>query len=588
MSHKSIADLFNRARASRERGDYAGAMALLRTILDREPANAQALNNLGLLYHEKGDVEQAEAVFRQALNAKPDLFEAHAGLGAVREQQGDLSGAKDCYCEALRLRPDAADIHFRLGVIMREWDRLDRAAACFRNALRFNPGHVMSLVNLGEALQAGGQIGESEDVLQKAMALDPASSSAHSNLLISMNYDPACSPQEVFDAHCRWGRALAGRVQRPAPFANIAHPERRLKIGYVSADFCKHPAASFIEPVLEHRDPSSFELFCYSQGKVKDEKTENLKRYADKWQDIRDSDDDNVDAGIRRDAIDILVDCTGHMADNRLPLFARKCAPVQVSWIGYPNTTGLPTVDYRFTDAVLDPPEETALFTETLVRLERGFCCYKPPDNAAPVSLPPAKANGFVTFGSLHNPARLNKEVIGLWSAVLRAIPASRLVIFRTTLDHEIIGRLSEGFTAEGIDVRRIDFLRDVPAAGHLAVYHQVDIALDTFPWSGHTTACEALWMGVPVVTLRGNRHAGRMVASVLAGIGLANCIAENKAEFVSIVQKMATDIASLSQVRTGLRERMKSSQLCDGMTFTREVEKKYREIWRKWCREKT
>jgi protein O-GlcNAc transferase len=584
MSPKSIADLFNRAHDCRSRGDYAKAIPNLLEIIRREPANAQAHNNLGLLYYENGDAARAGKCFAKALTLKSDLFEANFGLGMVREEAGDLSGAKESYCEALRLRPDAADAHFRLGTIMREWDLLDRAAACFRNSLRFRPGHVLSLINLGETLQAAGKIDESEVLFRKAIAIEPNNSIAWSNLFISMNYDLGFTPQKIFDAHCKWGSAVTGRLPLHARFTNNADPERRLRIGYVSSDFCRHPAASFLEPVLRFRDCGRFELFCYSQGAVKDEKTEKFRGYADQWREIRTVDDGEAERTIRADAVDILVDCTGHMAHNRLLLFARKCAPVQVSWIGYPNTTGLAAVDYRFTDAIVDPPGGPRLFTEELVRLKNGFCCFTPSESAPAIASLPAQANGFVTFGSLHNPARLNGEVVALWAAVLKVIPLSRLLIFRTTLDEEIIVRLTGEFGAEGIDSKRIDFLRVVPAEGHAALYHRVDIALDTFPWSGHTTACEALWMGVPVVTLRGDRHAGRMVASVLSTIGLGDCIASDKKEYVAICQKMAGNLNGLGDLRKGLRERMKASPLCDGESFARIVENEYRIMWKKWC----
>jgi protein O-GlcNAc transferase len=580
----SINQLLTQARQCRERGDADGAVAVLHSIVEREPENAGALNNLGLLHSEKGDFEQAAAAFRQALAIQPDLFEAHAGLGIVLQRQGNLDAAKTSYCEALRIRPDAADVHFRLGTIMRAWDRLARAAACFRNALRFAPGNVRALCNLGEALQAAGEIEESEKYFQKAIDAAPQDNSAWSNLFISMNYNPLHSPQEIFDVHCRWGASVAKKYPGQSFSDHNKDPERILRIGYVSADFCRHPAASFLEPLFKNRNRSGFEMFCYSQGKIHDDKTDEFKRNADRWIDIREMDDDAVEAAVRRDAIDILVDCTGHMADNRLPLFARRCAPIQISWIGYPNTTGLATMDYRFTDAVADPPGEKKLFTEELVRLDGCFCCYSSPPATPPVASLPASANGFVTFGSLHSIARLNSAVVALWAAVLKSVPASRLLIFRTTLNQEIIGRLTENFRAGGIGPERVDFLHEVPSEGHLALYNKIDILLDTFPWSGHTTACEALWMGVPVITLRGNRHAGRMVASVLTCLGVSEFIAENENEFVSIAELTASNIKDLSRLRTGLREKMRPSKLCDGLTFAREVEKRYREMWRTWC----
>ena len=470
---------------------------------------------------------------------------------------------------------------------MRAWDRLDHAAECFRNTLRFKPDHILALIDLGEALLAAGRYAESEQYCRKAISLAPGSDSAYSNLLVAMNYNPEHRPRTIFEEHRRWGDLVRRRLRRPPsplPLSGNADPERRLRIGYVSSDFCRHPAAAFLEPLLRYRSREGFELFCYSQGKVRDEKTAEFERLADSWREIRGSNDDRVEEMIRTDAIDLLVDCTGHMADNRLPLFGRRIAPVQVSWIGYPNTTGLETVDFRFTDAIADPPGEVPFFTEKPVRLPAGFCCFTPPETAIPVMPLPALSKGIITFGSLHTPARLNPEVIALWSRVLITVPESRLLIFRSTVNEEIRARLTAGFAANGVPAARLAFDNILPAKGHLAVYHGVDIALDTFPWSGHTTACEALWMGVPVITLQGERHAGRMTASVLHRLGLDRLVARTADEFVVIAEREAAGLAALVTLRAGLRERMRSSPLCDGAAFVAAVERAYRECWREKC----
>ena len=581
---ESVRSLFEKARACRARGDREGAFLCLREIVSSEPSNAEALNNLGLLYYESGDVAEAERCFAQALELKPTLVEAYLGLSGIMESRGDLNAAKNLLCDALRRQPDCAVAHFRLGRIMREWDQLDLAVTCFGNALRFNPDDALALNNLAETQQAAGEIDASESNFRKVLSLDPDSNLAQSNLFISMNYNPVHTPKEIFDAHCRWGERLVSRAPEDRVFVNVVDPERKLRLGYLSADFCNHPAASFLEPIFEHHDREWFSIICYSQGKICDEKTQTFRRLADDWREINGLTDDDAAELIRRDAIDILIDCTGHMSDNRLPLFARKNAPIQVSWIGYPNTTGLPSVDYRFADNHTDPPGERPLFSEKLVRLENGFCCFAPPHNAPPVAPLPAKEKDAITFGSLHNVARLNDEVIRLWSMVLKTVPSSRLLIFRTTLNAGIIGRLSQIFAAQGIDVARIDFAKTLPPGGHLAVYDKIDIALDTFPWSGHTTACHALWMGVPVLTLKGNRHAGRMVASVLAYAGMSEFGAASPEEYVGLATRLASDLPGLAALRAGLRERVRTSKLCDGATFTHVVEREYRAMWRSWC----
>ena len=616
MKTVSIDDLLRKSAEAYARGDRKSAEASLEEVVRREPGNAGALNNLGLLCFEsgkaakaivwyeraleidpacgetwcnladalasRGEADRAVHGYRKALAVKPDLYEANIGLGALLESAGDLEPARDCYIAALRANPRSAAAHFRLGVIMRQWDRPVEAAACFRNVLRFDHANPAAHLNLGEALQASGRLEESEACFNDALALAPGNNLACSNLLLGMNYNPAYTPEAIFKEHRRWGERFGSLPAAPAePFAG-AGPERRLRIGYVSSDFCRHPAGRFIMPLLRFRNRDRFEVFCYSQGKVHDELTDAFKALADGWREIRAHSDDEVAAMIRQDRIDLLIDCTGHMADNRLPLFARRCAPVQASWIGYPNTTGLRTMDYRFTDAVCDPPGVSALFTEELIRLPGGFCCFLPADRTPAVSPLPGLKNGRITFGSLHTPVRLNSMVVALWSRVLQNVPGSRLLMFRTTLEDEIIARLTGMFGANGIGSDRLEFQRTLPSHGYLAVYNRIDIALDTLPWSGHTTACEALWMGVPVITLRGNRHAGRMTASVLTRVGMEEWIAPSAEEYVAIARQKAADLPMLAEFRGVLREKMRKSSLCDGAGFVKEVEKAYRECYKK------
>lgn len=615
-----VENLLKQAKASRAAGEAMKAVALAREAVKLAPASYPALSNLGLLLFETGNIEESiqccrEAIasepgraeahvllgmalrskgdsdgaalsFTRALELRADLFEAAAGLGAVRHAAGRLAEAKELYCAALRLRPDNAATHFRLGNILREWKALGEAETCFRNTLKFEPGHANALLNLGEVLQVSGMIEASEEVLRRAVALDPGNDLARSNLFISMNYSPARSPQEIFDAHRAWGAEIFGRTRQAGggSFANDRNPARQIRIGYLSSDFCAHPAAAFLEPVLENHDSTRFAVYCYSQGNHADETTLRLRKHASGWRETRELDDDKAERLIRGDAIDILVDCTGHMADNRLPLFGRQCAPVQVSWIGYPCTTGLPTIGYRFTDDITGPPEEQGFFVEKLVRLKSSFCVYKPPAAAPAVSRLPALAGGVITFGSLHNLARLNEKVIALWAGAMSRIAGSRLLIARDTLNESIISRLRSACTSRGIEAGRLEFVRTIPEAGHLCLYDRIDIALDTVPWSGHTTACEALWMGVPVVTLRGDRYAGRMVASILTGLGLEKCVAASEGRFAAVAASLAGDLRSLAALRSSLRERMRLSPLCDGPGFTRLVEQEYRTMWETWC----
>jgi protein O-GlcNAc transferase len=619
MDRESTKELFIKAQSFRTSGDNDKALVVLREIVRRDPLNAEAYSNIGLLLYEMQEFDKAIDSYRESINVNPDLPEVYCnlgtallsknafseaqqafknalslkkgflvamvGLGSVQQVLGDLEGARQYFVEALRIKPDEAEAHFKLGIIMREWDRLDMAESCFRNAVKFKPDHTQAWMGLGETLQAAGVIEESEACFKKVIELDPGNDLARSNLLLSMNYNPAYGNDELFTAHRKWGEEVTAKLGgTPALLVpSDRNADRILRIGYLSADFCRHPVASFLEPVLRNHDPSGFRVYCYSQGNRVDDITAGFKTFADQWRDIRRESDDQVRRMIQEDQIDIMIECTGHMADNRLPVLAIRCAPIQISWIGYPHATGLSAIDYHFGDEITDPVSEDSPRNGTLLRLPGCFCCYSPLFEMPPVSDLPAMKNGFVTFGSLHSLARLNAGVIKLWSTVLLKLPSSRLLIFRTVLNDAIIRRLSDQFSANGIERDRIEFVRKLPEGGHLSLYDQIDIALDTFPWSGHTTACEALCMGVPVVTLYGSRHAGRMVSSILIQLGLDDLIAENEMEFLEIAQRTAQEIPSLQMLRQGLRTLMEESMLCDGRTFTRNLEHEYRKLWMRW-----
>ena len=606
---------FNLGSALKELKLYDKATVHLREALRLKSDSFEALLNIGLILKEQGKLsdaldsfqrasrlrddvpillvnmaevysgleryDEALSYMQKALHLSPDSPDLLNGMGNIHVLRKDPESAKKFYVQALNLRPDFPDAYHNLGIVMRGWDRIDEAVFCFRNALRFNPGMVSALLNLGECLLSAGEEEASVECFRKVLDIDPECSAAADNLLLAMNYDPAYDQKSLFEEHIRW----FGR--RPEPvrsFANDPDPRRPLKIGYVSPDFCRHPAASFLEPLILNHNRDEFKVFCYSQTTHQDQRTEMFKKQAQNWREIERLDDNSAVELIKEDKIDILIDCAGHMNGNRLGIFALRAAPVQISGIGYPNTTGLKSMDYRLTDAIADPPGEADLHTEKLIRLESGFCCYAPPESAPDVSCLPALENGFVTFGSTHTLSRLNKDVLRLWADVLDAVDKSRLLVFRSTLSDNSISRLRELCVKSGIDPDRIGFRREVPSEGHLKIYSDIDLLLDTFPWSGHTTSCEALWMGVPVITLRGDRHAGRMVSSVLDKIGLREAVAESAEEYVKIARRLTSDLNRLALLRASLREKMKNSELCDGAKYTGCLEKHLREIWIDWC----
>lgn len=353
-------------------------------------------------------------------------------------------------------------------------------------------------------------------------------------------------------------------------------------MGYVSPDFHAHSVAYFIEPVLARHDPAAVETYCYAEVAQPDAFTEHMKTLAAHWRGTFGRSDDEVADMIRNDAIDILIDLAGHTAHNRLAVFARRPAPVQVTYLGYPNTAGLPQMDYRLTDAAADPPGQEVYYTESLVRLPQGFLCYAPPHESPAVGPLPAATGGCITFGSFNALPKMNNEVIALWARVLQSVPGARLILKNKSLQD---AKTCERYRQHFHPPERIELLGwlDDPA-DHLSIYHRVDIALDTFPYNGTTTTCEALWMGVPVITLAGERHAGRVGLSLLTQLGLTELIAKTPDEYVRLAVALAGNRERLAALRAGLRERMRRSPLCDAQSFTRDLEAAYREMWHKWC----
>jgi len=497
--------------------------------------------------------------------------------------------AVDCFREATALAPDHADAHYNWGTAHLRAERFHAAAEKFSDALAKDPNLSEAAIGLGSALLDLGRVEEAIDAFRRVLSLRPDDRNVHSQLLFCLLHSPETTQQQVFTEHRAWEQRHATRfVSGSSGHRNSPEPERRVRIGYVSGDFRHHSVSQFFEPVLVQHDRGGFEIFCYSNLSFVDATTERLRRGADCWREISSLGDDAVADLVRGDGVDILVDLSGHTKYNRLPMFARKPAPVQITWLGYPATTGIEAIDYRITDAIADPAGAEDLTSETLIRLPSGFLCYSPPREALPVGALPASSAGHITFGSFNSLAKLNPVVIGLWKAILAAVPGSRLlikaqaIVDRDTRAH-CLGRLA----AQGIAPDCLDFVPGTQTLSeHLATYNRVDIALDPFPYNGATTTCEALWMGVPVVTLAGDRHAGRVGASLLTRIGMEDMVAHTSAAYVAAAVALASDAVRLSALRARMRDRISASPLTDAVSFTRDLEQAYRYTWRNWCEE--
>ncbi|MDD5676258.1 MAG: tetratricopeptide repeat protein [Chitinivibrionales bacterium] len=574
---------FKRGIAFRLLGDFAGAAESFFNAAALEPNFFEAFVNLAAAQKELKEFAQATGNLRKALALKPDHAQAHNSLGLLYAQLGDREKAQESFRAALRCKNDYAEAFFNLGNLLREKGALNEAVKSYRLGLRYDPESVAALCNCGETLQVQGEIDAAEDCYRRALAIDPDCLLAQSNLLGCMNYNIRYWPQELFAAHRAWAQKHESKIALLPPAAIPESKPTLLTIGYVSPDFCKHPVSYFLEPILKNHDHGNFKIVCFAEVSKPDAATERFKSYADVWRDTVGFSDETVSQIVRQENVDILVDLAGHTGGNRLPVFMRRPAPVQITYLGYPNTTGCSTIDYRLTDAIASPEDETGWYSETLVRLAPLFCCFSPPGDAPAISAPPFEHNGFITFGSLHNLARLNDKVLDLWCRLLKEIPGSRLLVFRNTLLGKTKELLAERFARRGIAGDSLD-IRDSFAGmeHHLSVYSRVDIALDTLPWSGHTTACEGLWMGVPIITLSGNRFAGRMVTSVLENLGLHELVAASEDEYIQRAKKLANDKSRLKILRNTLRTTMVNSALCDGKTFTKKLEETYVSLWDK------
>ncbi len=607
-------------------GKLPSAVELMTRALKRDPRNAQIHYNLGETYRHLGEGAKSDAALRRAIALNPDHYDAYQSLADLLLAEAGLQEKAGHHLRARELRLAAAEPLIEVGRRLTEKDMLNAAEKKYRAAVALAPDNPAAWRGLAYALRALPS--EAEPALRRAIALEPEDPWSYAALgdtlmaldrpaeaeaayrqglsrapdnalcrqglawinLTALLYRPETSPGQIFEAHRAWGEGTMARAEKESTrsFANARDPKKRLKLGFVSPDLRRHSVSYFFEPLLADLDPAAVETFCYAGvlPHQEDEVTARLKKLARHWHSTIGQTDEDFRRQVRRDGIDILVDLAGHSSDNRLSAFAVKPAPVTATWLGYPATTGLPTMDWRITDAIVDPPGDDAFYMEKLMRLEGGFLCYRPPESAPEVSPLPALAKGFVTFGSFNNSMKINHAVAGVWASLLRAVPGSRLLLKSTLIkDKTVQEALLSMLAAQGIDRARIDIenLQSV-VAGHLAVYDRVDIALDPFPYNGTTTTCEAMLMGVPVIALIGDRHSGRVGLDLLTRVGLPQLASPDAQGYVQAAAELARDLPALSTLRQGLRARLRASPLCDKNSFAREFESALRTMWKEWC----
>jgi predicted O-linked N-acetylglucosamine transferase (SPINDLY family) len=593
------------------------AAAACRDVLASEPDNTDATHLLGVIAHQKGDEEQALSFLDRAAAAAPGVAQIRSNLAAVCRALGRTDEALAHAAEAVRLAPDSAEAHNNQGVALEDLGRPGEAAEAYRRAASLRPGYAEAQNNLGNALrklgrldeavgrhreairlspsygpaynnlaQSLGDLGQPDEALtlhRRRVELEPSSASAHSAMLTAMLYPWGCGREDVFEAHRRWAARHAERLypadggQGPS---NNHEPSRQLRIGYVSADFREHPVARLMAGILRSLDRERFELTCYSDTDREDGMTQALRTSADRWRDTARLSDVRLCDLIRQDRIDVLVDLSGHMSGNRLLAFARRAAPLQVSHFGYPETTGLRAMDWRITDAHADPPGASERFhTERLIRLPHTAWCYDPGPQSVPVADPPVTRTGRVTFGCLNNPLKVTPQMIALWAEVLRRVRGSRILLLSGARDGS--GYVREQFARHGVPNDAVEFVRKRGRAEYLASYSRVDVALDPSPYGGGVTTCDALWMGVPVVSLAGDSYRSRQGVLLLANVGLPEFVAGTAASYAETAVGAAAAVDRLAALRRQLRDRLASSPLMNVANYTSHLQAAYESMWR-------
>ena len=572
---------------SRMLGNPQEAVQAAQHVLASHPDDSGALHMLGAALHRLQRLDEAIAHYRHALQLSPDNPETRYFLANALREQGRLDAAEAEYTRTIELAPDHVQALNNLSALLTTRGRIRQAAALLERALQASPDSPQMLVNLGRLKLHSGDAAAAATAFRKVLAMQPAQADVHSNLLACLNYLPDQAPGEVLAEHQAWNARHTAGIRPYSSWVCAPDVQRRLRIGYVSPDLCEHSVARFLEPVLAAHDHESFDVICYADVLHPDEVTTRLRRLSTHWRETRGLSHEQLAQLVHDDGVDILVDLAGHTANNRLPAFAMKPAPVQVTWLGYPNTTGLAAMDYRLTDARADPPGLTDDYhTETLVRLPDSFLCYRCPDDAPAVGPLPAGDDRQITFASFNNLAKTTPQVIHTWSRILLAVPGSRLVLkSRATGDADVRARLVKQFTTHGVGAEQVTFHDPVPSfTGHMDAYNQVDIALDTFPYNGTTTTCEALWMGVPVICLAGGVHAGRVGVSLLSQVGMIELVAQDEDAYVATAVRLAGERARLADIRMQLRATLCTSSLCDAGKFTRALEQTLRDLWAGWC----
>lgn len=588
MPPPTIQEVFRQALQLHQAGRNTQAEQLYRQILTANPQHVETLYYLGILYFDAGHLAPAVDCFKQAISANPNFPQAYFCLANAHLKRSDTTAAIEACNNAIALKPSYPEAFGTLADALRKSGDLDGSIPAYQKAIALTTANEIAIARYycgwSIAMKDKGQIPASLELMEKSLRHNPNSPKDHGNLLFTSLFDEAFDAKENLRKCRQWNDTFAAPLaSQIKPHLQTRVPDRRLRIGYVSADFRMHAVGRFLLPLFKHHDRTQYEIFCYSDVIHPDEYTRHMQSCVDVWRHTYTLSDAQLAEGIRNDQIDLLIDLSMHIDGSRLLAFARKPAPIQMTYLAYPGTTGLAAMDYRISDNFIDPPgSDDTVYSEKTLRLPHCYWCYAPLPTTPAVNLLPALSNGFITFGCFNNYCKVSPSALAAWARLLAAVPNSRLVLGSPEGSHR--QQALEIFAVAGVVGERIEFRAKIPLADYFSLYHQVDIGLDPFPYAGGTTTCDALYMGVPVITLAGQTSIARSGVSILSSLHEEGWIGSSVEDYIAIGVRLASDVPALASIRTELRARMRVSPLMDASGFARGIERLYRSAWEKFC----
>ena len=561
--------------------NFDRAIQLLNQAILIQPNHAQSHNNLGVVFVELGEVQKAMSYYQTAINSQPNYADAHNNLGVVFNKLGEDQKAISCYQKAISIQPNYADAHYNLGNVLDKLNKHQEAIICYEKVIQINPNYADAHYNQGNALRELGEFKKAISCYQKAINSKHNYAQAYDNMLFTLLYMEKTDSKYYLSKTREFRSSLKPINDDLLLKYQFNIKPKKLRIGFVSGDFREHPVGFFLLDTLNHLKNNDLELIAYSNSQIEDSLSIKLKSHFTIWHEIVSQSNMNVINKIRKDGIHVLVDLSGHSEKNRLPIFINKPAPVQVSWVGYPGSTGIPEIDYLIGDPFVTPENMNGHFTEKIFRLPNIWVCFTAPDFDVQISDLPVIKNGYVTFGSFNHLSKINDEVISLWSKILKSIPKSKIFLKTKQLNNSHLKeKIISKFKENGINLNSIILEEDTSRSKLLNSYNKVDIALDPFPYSGGVTSLEAIWMGVPVLTKKGFKFASRTTESIIHNSGMSDWVANDENEYVKKAIKFSTNLELLTQINKSLRQAALESPLFNSTLFAKQLNNAFWEMW--------